>query len=298
MQRPNSVPNVIAAARAGVQEGGLRRPANKDVPAAAQRPGPPKKAFGPPKGARGEPSAAVAEALRWKKAAAEARSAFKMAKEAEQSAQKDKRQLERVMEKQKEQLKELKEAARPASRNSQNTALVDLRKQVAALQKQLRAAQFEKSKADADGTALEERRQAEFQAELAEQRGLWEADTDSSAQLERLRGQLGSSKAKLKEYRGRFDEMLKTMEKLGHEKRELEVAAEQAAEANLAGPMQVPTMTAPPVPAPAPAGESTALLQADLDQAVREPTTWTILQKMTLITSDCGATRSPRIKWP
>ena len=31
---------------------------------------------------------------------------------------------------------------------------------------------------------------------------------------------------------------------------------------------------------------------------VRDLTTWTILQKMTLITSDCGATRHLRIKWP
>ena len=31
---------------------------------------------------------------------------------------------------------------------------------------------------------------------------------------------------------------------------------------------------------------------------VRDPTTWTILQKMTLITSDCGSTRSLSIKWP
>ena len=32
--------------------------------------------------------------------------------------------------------------------------------------------------------------------------------------------------------------------------------------------------------------------------AVRDLTTWTILQKMALITSDCGATRYLRTKWP
>ena len=36
----------------------------------------------------------------------------------------------------------------------------------------------------------------------------------------------------------------------------------------------------------------------DRSQLVRDPTTWTILRKMTLITSHCGATRSMGIKWP
>ena len=52
------------------------------------------------------------------------------------------------------------------------------------------------------------------------------------------------------------------------------------------------------IDAPADRGSSSQHSLAGLVQEeVRDPTAWTILQKMTLITSNCGATRSLSIKW-